>query len=266
MKRSMLLLLAIVSVAVLAACGTGGATPGSVQDDDQVATIVAGTLSAIPASPPTPAVSAPPTSSASLEDFPDKVLLGEDERFSVFLINSYNADSAEKSGEIIIHDKGQNLLHEIIGTFTIFGTTIVSDDGKGDYVLLSNGTYTSRQAFVIALNDNRQAVNQFCISEGKDGSHLFWKDYAIFNNCDMIPNRPWGAGEAPSIVAINLKTGQETVIAKSDLTHHFHVQAITGDTLEYLDISVAKEEDWINQDRHNTVTQTYDLLSLEPNS
>ncbi len=256
----MLLLFAIILSSLLAACIGSSTTPEVLRDEDKVATIVAGTLSAIPTIP-----TASQAPSLSLEDFPKKVLLGEDENYSVYLINSNNEDAPEKTGEIIIYDKGKNLVYQIIGSLTFRGTTIVSNDGKGEYVLLSYGTYTMRKAIVIALHDKRQAVNEFCMTAGVSGDHVFWNDYIIYNNCDTLSNRPWGAGEAPSIVAINLKTGLVTDIAKSDLTHHFHINALIDNNLQYLETSVEKEEDWQTPDKQITIVQTYDLLSLEIN-
>ena len=76
-------------------------------------------------------------------------------------------------------------------------------------------------------------------------------------------NRPWGAGEASSVTAINLKTGTETVIAKSDLTHQYSVKQIEGNTLQYIETYVENEADWLNQDKQKTAEKTYDL-TLEP--
>jgi hypothetical protein len=147
------------------------------------------------------------------------------------------------------------------GLFTVIieGGTIVFDDGKGKYVLLSIGTYTSRNAVVLSLDDQKQAVNDFCLSSGQYGDHLFWNDYIIINNCDTFTNRPWGAGEAPSVTAINLKTGMEAVIAKSDLTHQYSVKQIEGNTLRYTQTYVENEADWLNQDKQKTDEKTYDL-------
>jgi hypothetical protein len=272
MKKSILFFFAVILLGLQVGCNGDDTAPESLREEDKVATIVPGTLSAVPPSisAPTMVATIQPTSSPTasqapslrLEDFPNKVLLGEDESYSVYLINSSSGDAPEKTGEVIIYDKGNNLVYPIIGSFTFFGTTIVSNDGKGEYILLSHGSYTSRKAIVIALNDKKQAVNDFCTSRGEFGAYFFWNDYVVFNNCDTFTNRPWGAGEAPSIAAINLKTGLITEIAKSDLTHHFHVQAITGNSLQYLETSVEKEEDWQSQDSQNTVMQTYDLLSL----
>lgn len=261
MKKSMLLFFAIILLSLLTACVVSSTTPEAPRDEDKIATIVAGTLSAIPTIP-----TASQAPGLSLEDFPNKVLLGEDENYAVYLKNSNSGNTPEKTGEIIIYDKSKNLVYQIIGSFTFRGTTIVSDDGKGEYILLSYGTYTMRKAIVIALNDKRQAVNEFCTTAGKSGDHFFWNDYIVYNNCDTLSNRPWGAGEAPSIVAINLKTGLVTDIAKSNLIHHFHVQAITGNNLQYVETSVEKEEDWQTPDKQNTIVQTFDLLPLGINN
>lgn len=276
MKKSLLLFFVIILLSLFTACGSNTATPESLSDEDQVATIVAGTLAAFPTSTSLPTAIAtiqstdtPPTSqtpSLSLEDFPNKVLLGEDESYAAYLINSSSGNASEKTGEIIIYDKGENLVHQIIGSFTFFATTKVSNNGNGEYVLLSSGSYTSRKVIVISLNDNKQAVNDFCTKADEFGDHLFWNDFIIFNNCDTFRNRPWGVGEAPSITAINLKTGLVIDIAKSDLTHQFKIKSITNNNLEYLEVSVEKEEDWQNPNNQITTLQNFDLLSLETNN
>jgi hypothetical protein len=199
----------------------------------------------------------------SLEDFPSKVLMGEDERYSVYLLNPSSPDIQYGIGEIIIYDKSQNLVNQINGSFNlIVGGTIVADDGKGNYVFLSPGTYTSRRAIVVSLVDKKQAVDEFCTTAGEGGDHFFWNDYIIFNNCDTFNNRPWGNGEAPSVQAVNLKNGAVTDIAKSDLTHQFSVKNVEGNNLQYVETYVDKEEDWQDLANQKTITNTYDLLSL----
>jgi hypothetical protein len=261
MNKSTLITLAICLTIVLSAC-TGGNPSTSSVNQDQVATMVASTLSAMPTSAPTQApATAVPAQSAKLEDFPNKALAGENDRYAVYVLNSTGADM-EKIGEVIVHDKTTGGVYEIVGTFRLAGSTLVSNDSQGQYVLLSTGTYTSRTAIVISLSDKKQAVKDFCVSSGASGSHLFWNDYVIYNNCDRFSNRPWGAGEAPSIAAVNLKTGAVTDIAKSDLMRHFQVKAITGNSLEYLEISVAAEADWQNPASQKTVVTTYDPSAL----
>jgi hypothetical protein len=213
---------------------------------------------------PTSIPTVPAGTELSLDNFPKKILMGEDENYSVYLLNPSSPDIQYGTGEIIIYDKIKSQVLEINGNFTlIVGGTLVYDDGKGGYVFLSPGTYTSRRAIVISLVDKKQAVDEFCTSSGEGGDHLFWNDFIIFNNCDTFSNRPWGNGEAPSVVATNLKTGVQTVIAKSDLTHQYFVKMVDGNNLQYLETSTDRADDWLNQDNQKTIIKTYDLLSLE---
>jgi len=221
---------------------------------------------AVIATQPTSIPTVSPTTNLSLDDFTNKVLMGEDDSYSVYLINPSSGDILYGTGEIIIFDKSKKLVIKINGSFTlIVGGTIVSDDGKGEYVFLSPGTSTSRRAIVVSLIDKKQAVQEFCTLAGEAGDHFFWNDYIVFNNCDTFNNRPWGAGEAPSITAINLRTGVVTELAKSDLTHQFYIKMIEGNNLQYLETFVDREEDWKNPDNQKTITKTYNLLSLETN-
>ena len=260
MKKSMGFVIGMLLLSFLAACTGDVSAPETLGDDDRIATTVAATLSAVLT--PSAASAASQAPSLSLEDFPIKVLLGENDEYAVYLLNSTGGDAMEQAGEIIVYNKGGNLVVPISGAFTFSGVVLVSNDGQGEYVFLSHGTYTSRKAIVIALNDKKQAVDEFCTAAGEAGDHFFWNEYVIFNNCDTFRNRPWGAGEAPSVMAINLATGLETVIARSDLTHQFHVQAIAGDNLQYVETSVDKEEDWQNPANASSIVHTYDLLTL----
>jgi predicted small secreted protein len=54
MKKSTLLIFAIILLSLFTACGSDNATQGTLRDEDQVATIVAGTLEVIPTSSPIP--------------------------------------------------------------------------------------------------------------------------------------------------------------------------------------------------------------------
>lgn len=257
MKKISLFTLTVLML-ILSACG-GNVAPANNGGESEVATIVAGTLAAIPTSAPVVEQTAVP--SAKLEDFPNKEFIGENERFSVFLINP-SGDPAEKVGQILVYNKGTAAVSEIVGTFRLAGTTIVYNDDKGEYVLLSAGTYTSRTAIVISLADKKQAVNDFCISSGEAGSHFFWDGYVIYNNCDKFSNRPWGAGEAPSIVAVNLKTGALTDIAKSDLLRQFNVKEVAGSALQYVETSVSTEADWQNPTMQKQNILSFDLSTL----
>lgn len=202
-----------------------------------------------------------PTTNLSLDDFPTKELIGENDHYSIYLVNPTTGDSG-KTGEIVVINKNTNALTKMNGAFAIFGVAIVSDDGKGQYVLLSTGTYTLRNAIVLSLAEQDQAVDKFCMSGGQG---LFWNDYFIYGNCDRLQNRPWGIGEAPSVMAINLKTGAETVIGKSDLTHQYKANQIEGNNLRYTETYVDNEADWADQNLQKTAEKIYDLNLLGSN-
>jgi hypothetical protein len=121
-----------------------------------------------------------PTSNAGLENFPDKELLGENQSYSIYLVNQKTGDGISIDGEIVVYDKNRGLTLKIDGSFSIFGATIVYDDGKGKYILLSTGTYTSRTATIISLTDKKQIVKDFCTSSSEFGSQFFWNNYIIF--------------------------------------------------------------------------------------
>ena len=239
MKKLMFLVIPCL-VCLLAACG--GSAPAT---QLSVSNMVSETLTAIasgsqlPEASPTqqpPAALPTPTSTPqlTLDDFPDKVFVGENDTYAIYLINRSGGTDAAPTGELLVFNKTTNQVTRMVGSFTVIigGGTIVFDDGTGKYVLLSIGTYTSRKAVVLSLADQHQAVNDFCISSGQYGDDLFWNDFILINNCDTFPNRPWGAGEAPSVIAINLRTGTETVIARSDLTHQYVVKQVDGNTLQ----------------------------------
>jgi hypothetical protein len=233
-------------------------------DQVKISPDVTSTPTAVIAIQPTSIPNVPAATNLSLDNFSNKILMGEDDSYSVYLINQSGGNNLYGIGQIIIYDKSKNLVIQINGTFNlIVGGTIVADDGKGDYVFLSPGTYTSRRAIVVSLIDKKQAVDEFCTSSGEGEDHIFWNDFIIFNNCDTFSNRPWGDGEAPSVAAINLKTGAVTVIAKSDLTHQYFVKMVEGDNLQYLETSTDRAEDWLNLDNQKTIIKTYDLLSLD---
>ena len=133
MKKVMLFFLSMILLSLLATCTSETPVHQHLSDEDRIATIVSSTLSAFPTSTsiPTIAATVQPTTQVPilhLDDFQNKVLLGENEHYSVYLINSNNKDSTEKTGEIVVHDKGKNLSHQITGVFTFFATTIVSND------------------------------------------------------------------------------------------------------------------------------------------
>lgn len=196
--------------------------------------------------------------SLKLEKFLDKELLGENDNYSVFLINPKSGDNPERTGGLIVYDKKNNDVIIISGTFSIFGSTIVFDDKIGEYLLLSTGTSMSRGIIPLSLTRKTLAGNEFCATS----DFLFYKDYVVFGNCDTFANRPWEAGQAASLIAQNLINGQEKIIVKSDLMHQYGPTKILGDTLYYSGTYVTKEDDWQYPDNQKTISKTYSLLSL----
>lgn len=264
MKKVYISIILLFFLLLQLACSISGLQPNPENNSGQLETYVAGTMAALNQeqnSPTAQSVVAEPVS-LSLDDFPNRELLGEDDRFMVFLKEKGADDSMEKSGEIFVLQKSNNRLIEVDGSFSLMGSVQVYSDESAAYLLLSPGTYTLRQAIVINLSEKRQVVDEFCLSAGENGSHLFWKDYLIYNTCDRLDNRPWGAGEASGISAINLKTGVVTEIARSDLTHQYNVESVSADTLKYIETSVSGEEDWQNLANQKANTLSYDLMEL----
>lgn len=218
----------------------------------------------IPSATPVTPTSTP---QLSLDDFQNREFVGENDHYSIYLINRNGGTDAAPTGELLVLNKETNQVTQMNGSFTVIvgGGTIVFDDEMGKYVLLSIGTYTSRNGIVLSLEDQKQAVNDFCMSSGQYGDHLFWNDAIIINNCDTFKNRPWGTGEASSVAAINLLTGSQIVIAKSDLTHQYSIKQIEGNTLQYTETYVENEADWQYQNQQKTQEMTYDLTLLGNN-
>ena len=204
-----------------------------------------------------------PIPQIGLDDFSNKELAGEDENYAIYIINPMTGKGQAKTGQIIVQDKVKNKIIPINGSFSFFGPTVIFHDDAQKYLLLSNGTYTSRNAIIVSLEEKKQAVDTFCITVGH-GSLFFWRDFAIYNNCDHFNNRPWGIGEAISVMAINLKTGAITSIAKSDLTHQYSIKQISENTLEYEETSVQNEADWKTLKTLPTpMVETFDLTTLK---
>jgi hypothetical protein len=276
MKKPILFAAVLCIMVLLISCdGIGFPATLSTNTDEALAAIVAATLTAnssesrtIEATPIQDPPNSPPAQTPaqqlSLDEFQNKEFVAENDSYSIYLINRKGGTDAAPTGELLVLNKSMNQATKMDGLFTVIleGGTIVYDDGSGKYVLLSIGTYTSRKAVVLSIDEHKQAVKDFCTSAGQYADHLFWKDHIIINNCDRFTNRPWGAGEAPSVIAINLKTGAMMVIAKSDLTHQFQVERIEGSNLRYLETYVENEADWINPDKQKTEERSYDLVTL----
>lgn len=190
-----------------------------------------------------------------LESVTNKEMLAENQTYIVYLINIDKPGDIERNGEIVVVNKDAGTTTKIEGTFSIFGSTTLENDPNGKYLLLSNGTYSSRDTIIISLTENKQAVNNFCVSSGG----LFWNDTYVYANCDFFENRPWGVGEAPSIVMVNLLNGRSSTLLKSDELRHFAIDKIENDMLFYTETYVEDGNDWQTQGLEKTQSNTLDL-------
>jgi hypothetical protein len=124
----------------------------------------------IPTNLPT-AVLFTPTSTPklSMDSFQNMIFVGENDIYSIYMINRSGGTDDAPSGELLVFNKGTTQVTKMNGSFTVIigGGTIVYNNGKGSYVLLSIGTYTSRNGVVLSLEDQKQAVNDFCMSSGQ---------------------------------------------------------------------------------------------------
>ena len=195
----------------------------------------------------------------TLDDFPNKELLGENKNYSVYLINKVAGAMPETTGELIVFNKQTSVVTQMIGIYPIFGSTVVIGGNNDDYLLLSTGTGPNRTIHVLSLVTKTSPVEEFC---SLGNIFLFYQDYLTYANCDSFDNRPWGAGEASSLVAVNLKTKALKTLLKSDLLRQYGLVKISGNILTYLQTSVIKEADWSDPAKQLTETKTLDLTKL----
>jgi dihydroxyacetone kinase DhaKLM complex PTS-EIIA-like component DhaM len=124
----------------------------------------------------------PTTTNLKLEDFTNREFVGEDDNYSVYLINSNIDNENVKTGEIFVYIKSSYQIIQINGSFTvIMEGTIVYDDGIGEYIFLSIGSSPVRRAIVISLKDKKQAIQELCITSGYTEGLIFWKKNIVIN-------------------------------------------------------------------------------------
>jgi dihydroxyacetone kinase DhaKLM complex PTS-EIIA-like component DhaM len=167
-----------------------------------------------------------PTTNIELQDFTNKEFVGEDDNYSIYLVNSNNDNENVKTGEIIVYIKSSNQIIKINGSFTvIMKGTIVYDDGTGEYIFLSIGSSPVRRAIVISLKDKKQAIQELCITSGYTEGLIFWKKN----------------------------------IVKSDEKKQYQINAVEGNYLIYIEEFVYTEEDWANVDMHQVEEKSIDI-------
>lgn len=195
-----------------------------------------------------------------LESLSNKELLDEDGIFAVYLINP-REQGIEKVGKIIVVNKEKKEEIQIEGEFSIFGSASIYSDSKREYLAISYGTYVMRETVLISLVEKKQKGDKFCITSDA----YFWGNFLIYGNCDTQKNRPWGGGEAPSVVALNLSTGERKTLFQSGPRVHYWIQKIEDNTLYVLEESVKNEKDWMSEAVEDLIkreTKTYNLSEL----
>lgn len=186
-------------------------------------------------------------------------LVAENDSYQVYLVNQKDLQASQT---LTVYDKNSKKKLPTNILYTKSGTPVLFNDTNGRYVLLSTGVYTTgainpRVAMVISLADSARTVNDFCHA----GNPFFWNDYVIYDGCDRYTNRPWGNGEAPSILARNLKTDKEQTLFQSTSTSQYRVVRVNATTLEGEEYYVGGELDW-RKAQPNKRRATYNLLRL----
>jgi hypothetical protein len=194
-----------------------------------------------------------------LKDFPDKQQLGENDTFIVYLVNEEKDPQPHVTGEIIVYNKNTKKIIEINGSFSLLGRIKIINNPKKKYLLLSTGFNPNRIIVPINLQEKQRAVENFC----SISTFLFWEDYLIYGNCNSFANRPWGEGQASSLVAKNLKTGKETIIAQADQTNQYGHKKIENNTLYYQQTFVYNPQDWENKNLWQKTVKTFNLENLK---
>lgn len=210
----------------------------------------------IPSVSPTTTV-APEVTNDQLKTITNRLYLGRTGDYTIYLLNSVKNKDNSSVGQLAYLNVKENDLNRLPGSYTIAPNPVISK--QGDYLSISSGTSAKRDETIISLKDEKVATPTFCMI----GLPMIWKDYAIYNNCDEVANRPWSSHLAPSIVAKSLKTGTtQTLLTASD-TQHFGIKSINSTTLTYYRTSVQKSEDWQTKTNQKTETLTYDLSNIK---
>lgn len=197
-----------------------------------------------------------PEINANLDTYTDKELLGENQTYSVYAINQKQSKPLiDTKGELVVYDKNKKIAIRISGLFyTSLGATLVFNDDKEKYILLSNGTGIERDTVAISLSEKKQTINDFCSM----GNILFWEDHIIYRTCGTYVYRE---GEG-NVTIVNLLSGQIKVLLKADNLHDFTPRKIEKNTLFYEESSVKKETDWDIPGVEKTVAKTFILSAL----
>jgi hypothetical protein len=190
---------------------------------------------------------------------PTPTPIGESDQISIYLLEARSdATSSSQIGKLLVVNKHTSESYNFPGTYSIFGSTIPYYHEDQGYLLLSNGTYVLRDALPLSLKTQSQLSSNFCHS----GEILFYHQYAIYSNCTTFEEIPWGAGEAPGIMARDLTADTDITLFPSTLLKHYHLTSVEKDTLLVNQILVTHTEHWQDPELYQTTPLTYNLSQL----
>jgi len=127
-----------------------------------------------------------------------------------------------------------------------------------DYVITESGTYNARSSKLFNVRNAEQLLPNFI----SYGNYFFWQDFVIHSIADQFDNRPWGAGEAYGIEAININTGRKFTLLRADLYNQFSIKKIEDADLIYLRTAVNRDIDWGDFSKYIKSYEVFDLEQL----
>src|SRR3989344_4260855 len=101
----------------------------------------------------------------------NKVIIGQNENYAVYLIDPTTSDSITQSDQVEVIDKTDDTSIKISGLIKISDSAVISDNGNGQYLAISTGTTdSSRTAIIISLIDKTLINKEFCMI----GQPMLW--------------------------------------------------------------------------------------------
>lgn len=218
-----------------------------------------GTVAPKPTTSPNLTIPDPIITNTELSGLANKTFLGQNDIYSVYIVNSNSKLSPEKGGQLVVLDKKEDKLIKLSGYYAISSPVTVLDNGIGNFLSISHGKDFNKKNVVISLSSKRQVFNTFC----SIGNPTFWNSFLLYGNCATFNNRPWVGKYAPSLVALNLKARTFNTFRKSDVTKHFSLKEIVDSTLTYYQTALSTGTDWSKRELIKTTTEHFDLSTLK---
>ncbi len=180
-------------------------------------------------------------------NYKEKEKLTKNDDYTVWLIDVDGEEDFLRTGKFLVEnnkmDEEENAVL-IQGEVEVFGTANIRNIfEEGRYLLITAGTYTSQDGYALDLKKG-EIIDEICLDTGKQFYH---KGFIYYTNCDIQSNRPYGSGEAPSVVELNVNTHKSKILYQSDDLQDFEITKIENDTLYVKRTYVKLENDWDNE-------------------